>query len=88
MSEGRLIVELSMNQMTTVKCSELRKGRRRTEVWVEAVPLSTAEVLFSLLLLSASLLLESLSLVLHHFIDTYNEIDPSIVLSELIQRCS
>ena len=76
-SEGRLIVELSMNQITTVKCSELRKGRRRTEVWVEAAPLSPAEVL-----LSASLLLESLSHVLHHFRDTDSEIDPSIVRTD------
>ena len=32
-----------------------------TEVWVQGAPLSPAEVLLSLLLLSASLLLESLS---------------------------
>ena len=53
-----------------------------TEVWVQAAPLSPAEVLLSLLLVSASLLLESLSLVLHHFRDTYSEIDPSIVKTD------
>ena len=44
--------------------------------------LSPAEVLLSLLLLSASLLLESLSHVLHHFRDTDSEIDPSIVRTD------
>ena len=44
--------------------------------------LSPAEVLLSLLLLSASLLLESLSHVMHHFRDTYNKIDPSIVKTD------
>ena len=49
---------------------------------MEAAPLSPAEVLLSLLLLSASLLLESLSHVLHHFRDTDSEIDPSIVRTD------
>ena len=59
-----------------------------TEVWVQAAPLSPAEVLLSLLLVSSSLLLESLSLVLHHFRDTYSEIDPSIVKTdpELLEK--
>ena len=59
-----------------------------TEVWVQEAPLSPAEVLLSLLLVSSSLLLESLSHVLHHLRDTYSEIDQSIVKTdpELLEK--
>ena len=50
-----------------------------TEVWVQASGVSPGEVLLSLLLLSATLLLESLSYILHHFRDRNSEIDTSIV---------
>ena len=50
-----------------------------TEVWVQASPLSLGEVLLSIVLLSATALLETLSFVLHDFRDRKSEIDISIV---------
>ena len=59
-----------------------------TEVWVQSSPLSLGEVVLSILLLSATLLLESLSYLLHHFRDRKSEIDTSIVRTnpELLEK--
>ena len=59
-----------------------------TEIWVQASGVSLGEVLLSLLLLSATLLLESLSYILHHFRDENSEIDTSIVRTnpELLEQ--
>ena len=50
-----------------------------TEVWVQASPLSAGEVLLSIVLLSATLLLESLSYLLHYLSDNKSNIDTSLV---------
>ncbi len=57
-----------------------------TEVWVQASPLSLGEVLLSIILLSATLLLESLSYLLHHLGDRNSEIDTRRVRSKRISN--
>ena len=50
-----------------------------TQVWVDTSPLSPGEVILSVILLTLTVIIETLSYIVHHYSDSVKQIDTSIV---------